>query len=410
MKKVSKIISLLWLSLLVVGCGSQDHAPSDEVATVEESVVRELYGVNIEGYQLQESAVQMGETMGDIMIANGCTAGDVDRADRASREIFPLRNMRVGDKYTLFFGQDSLSNRRLSYIAYERDRQRYVLFNMTKVGRVEVTLGEKAAKSVIQRRVIKIESSLWMAINKQGIPVAVGDELEHIYQWSLDFFNIQGGDSFTVLYEERFVDDSLSLGMHRMVGSKFYDGKQSLYAIAFKQDDIVEFWDEQGGSRRMHLLKSPLRYTKVASRHSNARPSAPQRSAGEGLRVSYDAPSGSPVYSVADGVVKSIGSGGEDGNVIIITHDNNIESGYHHLGRFARGIDSGDRIRQGELVGYVGSSGDTRTPHLDYRLWVGGELVDPLSVESKPMRTIKESNQEAFKRVRDEVVSKLDAQ
>lgn len=393
---------MVLLALLLIGCVSSNISSSSRgESAAEPAPPMRRYGVVVDGYELEVSRVNSGETMGDIMISYGRTASDVDRVNRLSESIFPLRNLRAGNKYTAFLRRDEGGRRSLDYIAYERDPLHYVLFVMCGDS-ISVRRGDKPSQIVRQRKSAVINSSLWNSIEDSDLPYDLGVQLEDIYQWSIDLFGLQRGDSYTVIYDERFVDDSVSVNIGQIWGVKFTLSNRPYYAIPFRQDGCMSFWDESGASLKMQMLKSPLKYSRVTSRHSNIKMYYPESG------VIYVAPTGTPVYSVANGVVRFKGTDDEDGGVVKIEHADGIMTGYLHLSRFARDIEVGDRVRQGDLVGYVGGAMDDIEPHLDYRVWVDGVLVDPKRVVQRPLPPISESNKAAFEALRDSIVVELD--
>ena len=170
-----------------------------------------LYGINADDYRTETGEVGSGETLGKILNGFGVSALAVDRLDKASKEVFPLRNIRAGHKYTAFIHEDSLYAPHLDYLAYEISVTDYVVFGFHD----DSVSVRKDAKAYTLRRTKKsavINSSLWGAIMEQQLPYALAAELEDIYQWTVDFFGIQKGDDFTVIYDERFIDDTVSVG------------------------------------------------------------------------------------------------------------------------------------------------------------------------------------------------------
>lgn len=381
-----------------MGCGLFADQPLEE-SDVEE-VVNVRYGVETDGYKLVEREVGAGETMGSIMRSFGRTASDIGRVNRAAREVFSLRKMRAGNRYVAFVRRGAESGEHLDYIAYERDLVNYVLFVMLDDS-VSVQLGERPIKILHQRGEATIESSLWSAIADARMPQELCEVLEDIYQWRINFFNIERGDRFVVCYDEGFVDGVTSVGLECVRGVKFTHKGVDNYAIAFKQGEATEYWDERGRGLRMQILKAPLHYSRVGSRHSAEVVDESDMS------VSFAAPTGTPVIAVADGVVSYKGVATEAGNTIRIRHEDNIITGYMHLSRFARGLDRGANVSQGDIIGYVGSSGDSSEPHLGYRMWRGETPIDPIEHQSHSMVSISAANKSAFEVVRSAIVAEL---
>ena len=185
-------------------------------------------------------------------------------------------------------------------------------------------------------------------------------------RWTVDFFAIQPGDSFTVIYDEKFVDGE-SVGIGRIWGAEFTHGEKQFYAIPYAQEEgKLRYWEANGESLRKQLLKAPLKYTRISSKFSRSRLHPVHRVYRPHLGVDYAAPTGTPVHAVADGVVTFKGWGGGGGNTLKIKHAGNLVTGYLHLSRFAKGIHQGSRVRQGDLIGYVGSTGTSTGPPSKY--------------------------------------------
>lgn len=368
-----------------------------------------LYGVETDGYKVIKSKLKSGETMSNLMLRYGRTAAEVYRLEAVAKEVYPLRNMRAGNSVTSFVTTDSIGVQRVEYIAYELDPINYVVYQM-RGDTLSAYRDKKPTR--IERKVANatINSSLWGAIIESGMPYSVGAELESVYQWSIDFFGVQRGDSFTVIYDEIFINDSIPVGMGQIQGAKFTQNSTSHYAIPYKQDERLEFWEEDGSSLRKQMLKAPLKYTRISSKFSNARLHPVLKVYKPHHGVDYAAPIGTPVHSVADGVITYRGNSGAGGNMIKIKHPNSIETGYLHLNNFAKGITKGAKVKQGDLIGYVGSTGRSTGPHLDYRVWSGGKPINPLTIPQRPVKPISEENRAEFEMVKERVVRELNGE
>jgi murein DD-endopeptidase MepM/ murein hydrolase activator NlpD len=230
--------------------------------------------------------------------------------------------------------------------------------------------------------------------------------MEEIYQWTVDFFGIQKGDNFTVIYDEKLID-STHVGIGRIWGAKFNHAGKEVYAIPFKQGDKIQYWEYDGASLRKQLLKAPLKFSRISSGFSYSRLHPVHRVYRAHTGVDYAAPKGTPVRAVADGVVTFKGWGGGGGNTLKIKHAGNLVTGYLHLSKFAAGINKGSRVSQGQLIGYVGSTGTSTGPHLDYRIWKNGTPINPLKVPQEPAEPIKKENMAAFEILRERIVAEL---
>ena len=396
------IFAALLLSL--AACRSE-KAPTADDETAEEPQHTLVYGIVADNYRTEQGEVGSGETLGKILDRYGVSAATIDKLDKAAADIFPLRKIRAGRPFTAFLSTDSLSAGRLDWLVYEKDVTDYVVFGFAGDS-VSVTTGQKDVDIRRRRCSSTIETSLWGAIMRDSLPNALAAEMEDIYQWTIDFFGLQKGDSFTVIYDEKVIDSTF-VGIGRVWGAKFTHGGKEVYAIPFKQNDKIQYWEYGGASLRKQLLKAPLKFTRISSRFSNARLHPIYRVYRPHHGVDYAAPKGTPVHAVADGVVIFKGWGGGGGNTLKIKHAGNLVTGYLHLSGYAKGIANGTRVSQGQLIGYVGSTGASTGPHLDYRIWKNGTPIDPLKVPQEPAEPIAKENMAKFEAVRDRIVAEL---
>lgn len=404
MKHILYYYILLITVLASASCRQNTPTDASTAETTVEPTI--IYGIVADDYLVQNSKVEQGETMGKILAKYGISATTVDKLDKAAKDIFPLRQIRADRPYTTFIVQDSINGDKLDYLVYEKDVVEYIVFGF-KNDSLSITKGEKDVTIRRQVRSATIESSLWGAIMRDSLPYALAAEMEDIYQWTVDFFGIQKGDHFTVIYDEKLIDTT-HVGIGRVWGAKFNHAGKDIYAIPFKQDDKIQYWEYNGASLRKQLLKAPLKFSRISSRFSRSRLHPVHRVYRPHLGVDYAAPKGTPVRAVADGVVTFKGWGGGGGNTLKIKHAGNLVTGYLHLSGFAKGIKQGSRVKQGDLIGYVGSTGTSTGPHLDYRIWKNGVNIDPLKVPQEPAEPIKKQNMAAFEQVRNRIVAELD--
>lgn len=395
------ILSVIALAALTAGgcSGSSDKG--------EERPRNIVFGIDADGYQLEQHTVESGQTWSKILDSYGINGRKINRLDELTKEICPLRNIRAGNKYTAFLRPDSAALA-LDYIVYEKNIIDYVVFAFVGDS-VAVREGAREVEVRRQKSNAVINTSLWGAIMEQNLPYALASELEDIYQWTVDFFGIQQGDSFTVIYDEKFID-TLSVGVGRIWGAKFCHGGKDIYAIPFPQDGKLQYWEADGGSLRKQLLKAPLKFTRISSKFSYARFHPVLKKYRPHTGIDYAAPSGTPVRAVADGTVTLKGWKGAGGNTVYIKHPGKLQSGYLHLKSFAKGIAVGKRVSQGQVIGYVGSTGRSTGPHLDFRLWKNGTPINPLKVPQKPAEPIKAQNKERFEWVKERIIAELEGE
>ncbi|WP_308659693.1 peptidoglycan DD-metalloendopeptidase family protein [uncultured Alistipes sp.] len=402
-----KQLRLTFCALALLATASCDRNQTTSAEEAEAETLHDIrYGIIADDYRLEEGEVAQGETMGKILNRYGISAVAIDRLDKASEKTFPLRNIRAGQKYVAFIHEDSLFAPHLDYLAYERSLSDYVVFGFHGDS-VSVRTGEKEFTTRRTKKSAVISSSLWGSIMEKNLPYALAAELEDIYQWTVDFFGIQKGDSFTVIYDERFIDDSVSVGIGRIWGARFDHGGKEYYAIPFRQGGKIQYWEADGGSLRKQMLKAPLKYTRISSKFTYARKHPIYKVYRPHTGVDYAAPKGTPVHAVADGVVVFKGWGGGGGNTLKIKHPGNMMTGYLHLSGFAKGIAQGKHVTQGQLIGYVGSTGASTGPHLDYRVWRNGKPINPLTIPQEPSEPISKDNRAEFEFIRDRIMAEL---
>lgn len=366
-----------------------------------------VFGINADNYTLERKMVERGDSWSKILGEYGIGTQKVVRLDQLTKEICPLRTIRAGSHYTTFTRQDSTALY-LDYLVYEKSLVDYVVFAFVGDS-VAVREGQREVEIRRKKSTAVISSSLWGAIMEAQLPYTLASEMEDIYQWTVDFFGIQEGDRFTVIYDEKFID-TLSVGIGRVWGAKFTHRGKDIYAIPFEQGGKLQYWEEDGGSLRKQLLKAPLKFTRISSKFSHARLHPVLKKYRPHHGVDYAAPMGTPVRAVADGVVTMKAHKKADGNILKIKHPGNLSSGYLHLRGFAKGIKVGARVSQGQVIGYVGSTGYSTGPHLDFRLWKGSTPINPLKVPQKPTEPISKENKERFDKVKERIMAELNGE
>ncbi|MEI7523533.1 MAG: peptidoglycan DD-metalloendopeptidase family protein [Mariniphaga sp.] len=362
-----------------------------------------LYGLKADSFHIEESTVMRNQNLSDILIDRGVSAQSVDQLAKNSVSVFDVRKMRAGNRYTMFYSTDA--NRRPLYLAYENNNVDYYLYALT--GSLTVSAGKHVVTSKRQTASGVITSSLWNAMKESNISPLLAVQLSDIYAWTIDFFAIQKGDKFTVIFDEDFVNGE-SIGIGKIYSASFNQGGTEFYAIRFTQEDGDSFFDQKGNSLRKSFLKAPLKFSHISSRFSNNRMHPVLRIVRPHHGVDYAAATGTPVYTIGDGVViqKSYQPAG-GGNYVKIKHNSVYTTSYMHLSKFAAGLRAGLHVRQGEVIGYVGATGLASGPHLDFRVYMDGTPIDPLTVKSPPAEPVKPANLAKFNMLRDSVVQLL---
>lgn len=363
-----------------------------------------LFGLPVDSFHVEENNVKANESLSDILTDRGVSSMVIDRIAHLPSSVFDLRKMKKGNEYAVFYSRDSLRNP--LYFVYSEDDVNYyqyqLSFDSCNVihGKNEVTTERKIVTGTIN-------SSLWNAMKENNLDPMLAIHLSDLFAWTIDFFAIQKGDHFTVLYNQDYVKGE-KIGIGLIHAAIFNSSGQDFYAIHFEQEDGQNYFDELGRSIRKEFLKAPLKFSRISSRFTAARMHPVLRIVRPHFGVDYAAATGTPVHTIGEGVVitRAYQPGG-GGNFIKIRHNSVYTTTYMHLSKFASGIQTGTRVKQGDVIGYVGSTGLASGPHLDYRVFMNGFPIDPLKLKSPPADPVNDKNKPVFMLLRDKLLREL---
>jgi murein DD-endopeptidase MepM/ murein hydrolase activator NlpD len=225
----------------------------------------------------------------------------------------------------------------------------------------------------------------------------------------VDFFALQKGDRFRVLYEEKVCDGEV-IAVDTVRYAVFTHASQDYPMVMYNQGDGGNiWWNEKGESMRKAFLKAPLKFSRISSGFSYSRKHPVTRKVQPHTGVDYAAPTGTPVMTIGDGVVTSVKYEGAGGNTVRIKHNSVYSTAYLHLSKYAKGLKVGQRVRQGEVIGYVGSTGRSTGPHLDFRVWKNGTPINPLKMDSPPAEPISKKSMENFELAQAKYKAQIDS-
>ena len=411
-KKKRHIILLLTafilLAAVILGALSIRHRHAlgeDESTATDTVVVRDTiykYGLPIEFFEVKNDTIQPRQTLTEVLMRYGLSAQKIYNLTQCPDTVFDVRKVRAGQPCVLLSDKDSTATPR--YFVYEINAKEFAVFNLI----TDTVIRGKRPSSWIERTSRgTVESSLWNAMVDNETSPQLAVMLSHIFGWTIDFFGIQNGDEFRLIYEQEYVED-LPLNNFRIRAASFRASDSTYYAIPFVQEGEELYYNEKGNSLEGAFLKAPLDYYRISSRFTGSRyhPVLKRYRAHHG--VDYAAPTGTPVYAIGSGKVIDKGyqaNGG--GNYVKIRHNSTYTTTYMHLSRFAKGLKVGDTVAQKEVIGYVGSTGLSTGPHLDFRVYENGKPVNPLTIKSQPKKPISEDNRTAFRIVCDSLVQQL---
>ncbi|MCK5134730.1 MAG: peptidoglycan DD-metalloendopeptidase family protein [Bacteroidales bacterium] len=383
---------------------STDSMPSPEPDQPQEATgsewiqpapAKKMYGIPLASYDIINGKVRRGESLAELLHPHGVSLQKILMISQLSDTLIDERKIRPGNSYTIFSTSDTTP----AYFVYEKNPLNYVVIRLASDS-LWAQNGEKTIESRLQFASGTIETSLWESMRDSRANPMLAIELSEIFAWAIDFFGVQKGDRYKVIYEESFVD-SQSIGINRIMGAWIYHNETDFWGIPFEQNEVRSFFDEERNSLRKAFLKAPLRFSRISSgfSHSRLHPVLKIRRPHHG--VDYVAPTGTPVLSVGDGVVtKAAYQKGGGGNYVKIKHNSVYSTAYMHLSRFGKGIRQGVYVKQGDIIGYVGSTGLSTGPHLDFRFYKNGSAVNPLKVEAPPVEPVDEQNRISFEIIR----------
>jgi murein DD-endopeptidase MepM/ murein hydrolase activator NlpD len=400
------LIVIASLLVLTVSCANPKTTESAPVAdtTYHEPVKSPvlLYGIPSDSFDIVTGNIKKNGFLSEILLKHGVNMQVIDEITRNSKSVFDVRSLRSGNKYFLFCERDTLASVR--FLVYEHDPTTSYVFSFKDS--LNITAFHKEIKSEIKYASGTIESSLWDAMINGGLHPSLASALSEVFAWSVDFFGLQKGDTFKVIYEELSIDGKI-LSSGKIYGAEFIRSGVSIAAIPFIQDEKESFFDSDGNSLRKAFLKAPLKFSRISSHFSSARMHPILRIVRPHFGVDYAAPVGTPVHSIGDGRVISATNEGGAGRMVKIKHNSVYSTAYMHLSRFGEGIHSGSIVRQGDIIGYVGTSGLSTGPHLDFRFYKNGSPVDPLRVEAPPVEPVYPQNRNDFEKSRTVILSLL---
>jgi len=363
------------------------------------------FGIVTDSFHVVEKRIRYRQNFADILAQAHLSSNQVYEVTQKSNEIFNLRHFKAGRPYRLYY--HTTAPDQLAYLIYQDSPIDYLKVKLTGK-EPSVRLGKREIETRHSKALGTIESSLWNTMIDNNLPRSLALELSEIYAWTVDFFALDKGDEFKAIYNENFID-STSIGIETIKAARFVHHGDTLFAFRFKQDSVWSYFDEQGQSLRRQFLKSPLRFSRISSGYSHSRlhPILKIRRPHHG--VDYAAPTGTPIHAIGDGIIIKKSYAKAAGYYVKIRHNSVYSTVYNHLSKYAKGLNVGQHVRQGEVIGYVGATGYATGPHLDFRVWKNGSLINPLSMESPPVEPIKPESQKAFAKVRVEWKARLDS-
>jgi len=391
-------ILILMSGLVICGCAGSGQEPEVipevSVETVPDGEVAGLcrmFNLPLMDYGLENEVIRKNENLASILQSRGVDYQQVYSLTQKARGVFDLRKLKAGNPYTLLYAPGAPEP---SYFIYEENYRTHVCFSLTDslwVARAEIPI-EIQEKFVD----ITISSSLWQDLEEAGYNPLVANGLSEVFAWTVDFFGLQKGDTFRASYQAYMLKGK-EVEAGPILAASFIRAGRTQNAFRYLQDSVPGYWDQDGVNLQRAFLKAPLKFSRISSGFSYARRHPITRIVRPHTGTDYAAPAGTPVMSIGEGKVIERTYTRAGGNTVRIKHNSVYTTAYLHLSRFASGLTVGKHVAQGETIGYVGSTGSSTGPHLDFRVWRNGKPINPLTMESPPADPIHASDIKSFK-------------
>ena len=393
---------------MFLGCNSvtnnfslQDKKPQT-MGLKNNYLSKSLYGINIDSMFVVTKKIKWGESFSDILFKSGIDNKIIFDAINKSKNIFNLKTLKKGKEYKLLSYFDK---KKPAYFIYEPD-----LFSAIVYSLQDSIFVDKRIKPIhLKEKVVygSIESSLYETIEKNKFPLDLVYLLVDVFAWQVDFYKINKGDKFKVVYLEEIIDNKV-IGIKEIKAAYFYHDNKDYYAFKYDQGKGIDYFDEKGNNLRKTFLRSPLNFSRISSRYSKKRFHPVLKRYKSHLGTDYAAPRGTPIRTVADGIVTEAKRNRGNGIYVKIKHNNKYSTQYLHMSKFAKKIKKGVRVAQGQTIGYVGSTGLATGPHVCFRFWKNGIQVDPYKQNDLPPgEPISKIHHDTFEYIRIKYLEKM---
>lgn len=391
-----KIFLVITLSLLIFQSCRKEISQTAELQEFTEEVPEmiEEFGYILNDYLVLKDTIRSGESFGQILDRNHVDYSEIYKIAEAAKDTFDIRKLIAGKPYTILAKKDS--TQKAQVFIYQPNQVEYLIVDFTDS--IKTVFGKKEIKVVTKTVSGVIESSLSEAIESQGLNYSIAFEMADIYAWTIDFYHLQKGDNFKLIYEEKFINDTVSVGIGNINAAYFEHKNTANYAFNFVTDsvkNINDYYDENAKTLRRQFLKAPLKFSRISSRYNLKRRI---KYYGNVVRphkgTDFAASVGTPIMSTANGTVTESRYKGGNGNYVKVKHNGTYSTQYLHMSK--RKVKKGDFVKQGDVIGYVGMTGSTAGPHVCYRFWKNGVQVDPLREKLPSAEPIKESLKQSY--------------
>jgi len=399
---IKKLFSSLAFIFLIFSCSNSDKKIKTAAikTPTPPKIVEKIFGYPKEDFIINRDTIQKNETFGEILSKYHLTYPEIYQLTSKIKDSFNIKHLKAGKTYTILSLKDSLDSlARPNVFIYQPDLLNYTIIDFKQKDTVIVKKEKRPVKVVKKTGYVTINHSLYQDITDKNLSPKLAMELSNIYAWTVDFFHLNKGDEFKVIYEDLYIDDTIYAGIGTIYAALFKYGGKDFYAFRYPSDSVAgnfDYFDEKGRTLRKQFLKAPLKFGRISSRYNLHRFIRYYGRVKPHLGTDFAAPTGTPIMATANGVVIKKGYTSGNGNYIKIKHNATYSTQYLHMSKFAKGIHVGSVVKQGDIIGYVGMTGHASGPHVCYRFWKNGKQVDALKEKMPPAKPIDSSRLEKY--------------
>ena len=394
---------LILFLIFLISCGGENNEPKKEI--VKEKIIKN-FGFVLNNFNVKKDTINSGDSFGLILEENNLFYPKIYDIVQKTKEVFDIRKINVGRTYTILSSKDSLNTPQV--FIYQPNPIDYIVVSLGDS--IWAEKKQKEIKLVESEAVGTIKSSLSETMQDLKLSPLLSNELSEIYAWNIDFFRLEKGDNFKILYTSKYVDDSIYIGLNRIHNAYFQHRGKPFYAIEFQTDSIkgmYEYFDDKGKNLRRAFLLSPVQFSRISSRYNLRRKIAYYGKIRPHYGTDFAAPVGTPIRSTAAGRVTKSGYTRGNGYYVTVKHNATYSTQYLHMRK--RGLKVGSYVEQGDKIGEVGMTGYTSGPHVCYRFWKNGKQVDPLKQKLPEAKPISDILKEKYLTYMDPLKLKLDS-
>ena len=375
-----RIEIFLFFFLILISCSQKKSTPAltENSKEIIVHIPEFKFGINLDSFRYETHKIKWGQNFSDILSKHGLSNKKIYDASLAIKPFFNLKKLKNGNFFTLFYKHN---NSKPSFFVYETSVYDYLVCSLDES--VEASITKRKITYKEKKIEGKINSSLYLSFDDLNYPIELVNKMVDIFAWQIDFFRINPGDHYEILYTEEIID-SVVVGISNVKAARFTHNEKDFYAFSYNQGLGNDYFDENGKSLRKTFLRSPLNFYRISSRYRKKRFHPVLKRYRDHLGTDYAAPRGTPIMTVADGKIIEARYGRNNGYFVKVKHNNIYSTQYLHMSKFAKGIKPGKNVRQGDIIGYIGSTGLATGPHVCYRFWRNGKQVDPYKQNDLP--------------------------